>query len=142
MQFYLTLFNMRTPYIDNSNSKACSIKQIAMQVWKLEFFIRVPIFELRRTLPSSATSLLPSIISSTKTTNCGLKAIFARNAKQLNEVNTIKKNTKETSKIKLEYHCNSLNAPNYMYTPSCQRNQVSSKFMKLHQILISTTSFK
>jgi hypothetical protein len=66
---------------------------------------------------------------STDTTNLGLKDIVARNATKLIETDTKKKNTKKTSKTKLEYYYNSLK-----YTQLYVHTLISNKssFTELH----------
>jgi hypothetical protein len=88
-----------------------------------------------RTLPSSTTSLLPSQMLSTDTTNLGLKAIVTRNEIGIRKKITIKTSktykTSKTSKInktKLEYHCNSLKYTG-LYVHTLMPNQ--SSFTKL-----------
>jgi hypothetical protein len=95
--------------------------QIAMQVWKFEFFIRIPI-----SIPKNVTFLIPTLMWSTQTTNLGLKAIVAINAIKL-----IKQTLKKTKNI-----------PNYTYTSSCQIKQVSPNFINCTKYLIPTISFK
>jgi hypothetical protein len=68
-------------------------------------------------LSLNGTSLLPSLILFIETANLGLKAIVVKNAKKLNEIYTRKKNTRETSKIQLENHCNPTKIHSRIFLP-------------------------
>jgi hypothetical protein len=68
-------------------------------------------------LSLNCTSILPSLILFIETANLGLKAIVVKNAKKLNEIYTRKKNTRETSKIQLENHCNPTKIHSRIFLP-------------------------